>query len=92
VKAGRTVEKIRFSFGPGRRAIAEAEMKKAKEDKLRRLQNQRFIAANECAKEKKGECVVQDNKRIICTLCVKEKFCDDIRRRGGKPFDPTKAV
>lgn len=92
VKAGRSVEAIRFLFAPGRKAIAEAETKKAQEEKRRRLENQRFLAAIECAKAKKGECDTQDNKRIVCKLCVAKGFCADIRRRGGKPFDPTKGV
>lgn len=90
VKAGRSVEAIRFLFAPGRKAIAEVETKKAQEEKRRRLENQRFLAAIECAKAKKGECDTQDNKRIVCKLCVAKGFCADIRRRGGKPFDPTK--
>lgn len=88
VKAGRSVEAIRFLFAPGRKAIAEAETKKAQEEKRRRLENQRFLAAIECAKAKKGECDTQDNKRIVCKQCVAKGFCADIRRRGGKPFDP----
>ena len=91
VKAGRSVETIRFSFGPGRRAIAEAETKKAKEAKQRRLQTQRMIAALACAKEKKGECREQDNKPIFCKVCVSSRYCEDLRRHGGKVFDPTKA-
>jgi plasmid replication initiation protein len=89
VKAGRSVEAIRFSFGPGRKAIAEAETAKAKAEKKRRLENRRFMAAIECAKAKKGECSTMDNKRLVCKLCVEKEFCDGIRRRGGKPFDPT---
>lgn len=85
VKAGRSVEAIRFLFAPRRKAIAEAETKKAQEEKRRRLENQRFLAAIECAKAKNGECDTQDNKRIVCKLCVAKGFCADIRRRGGKP-------
>jgi len=92
VKAGRTVEAIRFSFGPGRRTIAEAETKKAKEAKQRRLSNQRFIAAIECARGKKGECATMDNKRLVCKVCVAKELCEEMRRTGGKPFDPTKTV
>lgn len=88
VKAGRSVEAIRFLFAPGRKAIAEAETKKAQEEKRRRLENQRFLAAIECAKAKKGECDTQDNKRIVCKLCVEKDFCASVRRRGEKPFDP----
>lgn len=92
VKAGRSVEAIRFLFAPGRKAIAEAETKKAQEEKRRRLENQRFLGAIECAKAKKGECDTQDNKRIVCKLCVEKGFCADIRRRGGKPFDPRASI
>jgi len=88
IKAGRSVEAIRFLFAPGRKAIAEATANKAKADKQRRLNNQRMIAAVECAKAKKGECTTMDNKRIVCKLCAKEDFSGDIRRRGGKPFNP----
>ena len=91
VKAGRSVEAIRFLFAPGRKAIAEAETKKAKEEKRRRLENHRFIAAVECAKGKKGECFIQDNKRLVCKMCTEKDICESIRWRGGKPFDPTKA-
>lgn len=88
IKAGRSVEAIKFSFGPGRRGIAEAETKKAKADKQRRLNNQRMIAALNCAKEKKGECDKQDNKAIICKACLQFQFCVEMRRTGGKVFDP----
>lgn len=88
VKAGRTVEAIRFLFAPGRKAIAEAEVNKAKEDKRRRLESQRIQLALKCAKEKKGECVEQDNKRLVCKMCQHWKFCEDLRRHGGKVFDP----
>lgn len=87
VKAGRSVEAIRFLFAPGRKAIAEVEKKKVQEEKRRRLENQRFLAAIECAKSKKGECDTQDNKRIVCKLCVEKDFCASVRRRGEKPFD-----
>lgn len=92
VKAGRSVEGIRFSFGPGRRAIAESETRKAKELKKKRLELQRIRRASECAIAKKGECVSQDNKRIICKACVSYQICDDLRRRGGKPFDPMAGI
>jgi hypothetical protein len=74
VKVGRSVEKIRFIFGPGRRTIAEAEKEKAKEEKRRRLVNQRFIRAVECAKAKGGDCRTMDNVRIVCKLCREQEI------------------
>jgi plasmid replication initiation protein len=84
VKAGRSVEAIRFLFAPGRKAVAEAAHQKAKEEKKRRLENQRFLRAAACAKEKKGDCATQDNKPIICKVCIQFSFCDELRRLGGK--------
>ena len=52
-KAGRSVEAIRFLFAPGRKAIAEVETKKIKEEKRRRLEAQRITLALECAKKKR---------------------------------------
>lgn len=92
VKAGRSVESIRFLFAPGRKAIAEKEAKTAKEQKRRRLESERMQRALECARAKKGECVAQDNKRIVCKICLYFQFCDDIRRRGGKSFNPSAPV
>lgn len=89
VKAGRSVEAIRFLFAPGRKAIAEKEAQTFKEQKRRRLETERMMQALKCARAKKGECVEQNNKRIICKACQYFQFCDDIRRRGGRPFDPT---
>jgi plasmid replication initiation protein len=88
VKAGRSVEAIRFSFGPGRRTIAEAEAKKAKETKQKRLQLQRIRRATECAIARKGACITRDNTPIICKACQEWNICNDILRRGGKLFDP----
>lgn len=88
VKAGRSVEAIRFLFAPGRKALAEAETKKLKEEKKRRLQNQRIGSAFTCATAKKGDCHAQDNKPIICKMCLQMDFCEDLRKRDGKPFDP----
>lgn len=76
VKAGRSVEAIKFSFGPGRRAIAETEKKKAKEEKQRRLARSRWQRAFACAQTKQGICTTQDNKPIICKACMKYKFCE----------------
>ena len=90
VKTGRSVEAVRFMFAPGRKAIAEAEKKKAKEEKQRRLANERMLRALACAKEKKGECTTKDNKPIVCKACDYFRYCEDLRRNGGKPFDPTK--
>lgn len=81
VKAGRSVEKIRFIFGPRKQALAEAEKQKALEDKRRRLKNQRFFAAVRCAQNKNGDCRAQDNKRLICKLCRETRILEDIRKK-----------
>jgi plasmid replication initiation protein len=86
VKAGRSVEAVRFLFAPGRKAIAEAETKKAQEEKRRRLQNQRVIKALECAKTKGGECETQDNKRLVCKMCREFQFCEELRRKASKIY------
>lgn len=88
VKAGRSVEAIRFLFAPGRKAIAEAETKKAKEEKRRRVENDRWKRAYNCALGKAGNCSQQDNKPIICKMCQHFRFCADLLRNGGKPFNP----
>lgn len=81
VKTGRSVEAVRFMFAPGRKAIAEAEKKKAKEEKQRRLANERMLRALACAKEKKGECTTKDNKPIVCKACRQFGFCEELRRK-----------
>lgn len=75
VKAGRSVESIRFLFAPGRKALAEAEQQKVKEAKRRRLQKQRLLKAVECSKSKGGECITQDNKRLVCKVCRELDVC-----------------
>ena len=84
VKAGKRVAVIRFHFGASRRAIAEAEKKAAKEAKKRRCNNARFLRAVECAKAKGGVCVTQDNRPILCKLCLQMSLCDDVRRHAAK--------
>ena len=81
VKAGRSVEAIRFLFAPGRKAIAEKEAQSLKDQKRRRLESQRMMRALECARAKNGECVAQDNKRIVCKACMQFQFCEEIRRK-----------
>ena len=76
LKAGRSVEKIRFFFSGGRKALAEKEKEILKEEKRKRLEAQRFIAAVACAKAKEGDCTTRDNKRLVCKLCV------ELRRKG----------
>lgn len=75
VKVGRSVEKIRFIFNGGKKALAQKEQEKAKEEKRRRLNNQRFLRAVECAKAKGGDCRTMDNVRIVCKLCREKKIC-----------------
>lgn len=88
VKAGRSVEAIRFLFAPGRKAIAEAEKQKAKEDKQRRLQAQRMSRALDCAKAKGGDCRTMDNKPIVCKACRQMGFCDELRRHSRHVSTP----
>lgn len=65
---------------------------KAKEEKQRRLANERMLRALACAKEKKGECTTKDNKPIVCKACDYFRYCEDLRRNGGKPLTPLKAT
>ena len=78
VKVGRSVEKIRFIFAEKRLPLAQEEQDNAKEEKRRRLTNQRFIRAVECAKAKGGDCRVMDNMRIVCKLCREKEICSSI--------------
>ena len=78
VKVGRSVEKIRFIFSGGKKALAQEEQKKAKEEKRQRLTNQRFIRAVECAKAKGGDCRTMDNVRIVCKLCREKGICESL--------------
>lgn len=80
VRVGRAVERIRFTFNGGRRAIAKKEQDDAKEAKRRQLTIQRFRRALECAKKKGGDCRTQDNVRIVCKLCHEKALCADVRR------------
>lgn len=79
VKVGRSVEKIRFIFSGGKKALAQKEQEKAKEEKRQRLINQRFLRAVECAKAKGGDCRTMDNVRIVCKLCREKGICASIR-------------
>ena len=87
VKVGRSVEKIRFIFSGGRKALALKELEAAKEEKRRRLTNARFLRAVECAKAKGGDCRVMDNVRIVCKLCREKNICASIL--GSKRNTPT---
>lgn len=88
IKVGKSVEKIRFIFSGKEREIAEKVMSDAKEEKVRRLHAQRIHRALECAKVKRGDCRKMDNKPIICKACREFRFAEEIRRKGGKVFDP----
>ena len=79
VKVGRSVEKIRFIFNGKKKALGLKEQEKAKEEKRRRLTNQRFLRAVECAKAKGGDCRTMDNMRIVCKLCREKGICESLR-------------
>lgn len=83
VKVGRSVEKIRFIFTPRRKALALKEQEKAKEEKRRRLLNQRFLRAVECAKAKGGDCRTMDNVRIVCKVCREKRICETMPKKTG---------
>lgn len=78
VKVGRSVEKIRFIFKGGKKALSQKEQAKAKEEKRRRLENQRFLRALACAKAKAGNCQEMDNKPIVCKMCREKQICHHI--------------
>lgn len=92
VKVGRSVEKIRFIFNGGKKALAQKEQEKAKEEKAKRLQAQRIRRALECAKLKQGDCRKMDNKPIVCKVCRYFGLAEDILRNGGKQFDPYSGI
>lgn len=81
IKAGRSVEAIRFVFSAKRQALTQEVQEDAKEDKRRRLQAQRMRRALECAKAKQGDCSVMDNKPIVCKACRQFGFCEELRRK-----------
>ena len=74
IKVGRSVEKIRFTFG-SKKELAAKVKEEAKVEKQKRLNNQRFRRAVECAKAKGGDCRVMDNTRIVCKLCREVGIC-----------------
>lgn len=88
VKAGRSVEAIRFLFAPGQKAIAEEAQQKAKADKQRRLQAQRMGRALDCAKAKGGDCRTMDNKPIVCKACRQMGFCNELQRHSRHVSTP----
>ena len=53
----------------------------AKEATRKRLQAQRAQRALECAKGKKGDCREMDNKPIVCKVCKRLGFCEELRQR-----------
>jgi plasmid replication initiation protein len=73
---------IRFTFGPGRRAIAEAETKTVQEDKRRRAMLKAVSAARHCAETKAGVCA-QDNKPRTCKACADMGLCAAVRKKAG---------
>lgn len=79
IKVGKSVEKIRFTFG-ARRALAEKIKADAKEEKRRRLANQRLLRAVECANKKNGDCRTADNVRIVCRVCAEFRCCESVQR------------
>lgn len=83
IKAGRSVEAIRFIFSAKRQALAQEMQDNAKEDKRRRLQVQRMHRALECAKAKDGDCRAMDNKPIVCKACRQFGFCEELRRKSS---------
>lgn len=78
VKVGRSVEKIRFIFSGGKKALAQKEQEKAKAEKRQRLLKQRFQRALSCAIEKGGDCRTMDNIRIVCKLCREKELCKSV--------------
>lgn len=82
VKQGRGVIAVKFFFASGRKAIAEAEQKKAKQQKTSSAANRAFRLAFDCAKAKEGICATLDNKKSVCKMCVSMHFCDDLRKKS----------
>lgn len=75
IKVGRSVEKIRFTFGPGKKELVAAEKEKAKQEKQIRLRNDRFVRAVKCFEAKERKCWEQTEKRIVCKLCREMGIC-----------------
>jgi len=78
IKRSRAVVAIRFIFAKNRALPVTA----VKENKIKMNTNKsnikNFNIALVCAEGKNGLCLDQDNKKSVCTMCVKLKFCDEI--------------
>jgi plasmid replication initiation protein len=84
IKKGRRIAAIRFTFGPGRKALAEAAAqqkaeaeRKAKEEKKSIAVTKAAAAAAKCARAKSSRCVRQDNRKGVCAVCVRMNLCGD---------------
>lgn len=84
VKAGRSVGAIRFLFAPGRKKLVETEQKKLTEEKRQSARNKAFREALGCAQKKNGECVKQDNKKAVCTMCQHIRACEEFRKKRAE--------
>ncbi len=70
IKQGRTVTAIRFIFAGGKKALVQRTKQEADKKKGKDKNNKNFVAAVACAKKKNGICTLQDNKKMVCKLCI----------------------
>ena len=78
VKKGRTVIAIRFIFNKKAIALKEEEKQRKSRAKLVKRNNELFLLAFGCAKEKKksGGCKSADNKPEVCDMCSKMRMLE----------------
>lgn len=81
IKNGRAVETIRFIFNKKNIIVEEKDKEQKKIERKRKLENQRFIRAVSCAKERNGICENQNNIKIICKLCIKFNICNELKNK-----------
>ena len=79
IKKGRCVELIKFVFTKKRVALAQQIKQNENAQKQSKKNNDVYLAAVACAKEKNGECLKDTQKKAICNMCREFKMITEFR-------------
>ena len=71
IKKGRSVELVRFVFTQKKTDLVQKKNEYTTKEKQSKKNNNDFVKALSCAKEKNGECLEKIQKKSICEICKK---------------------
>ena len=82
IKKGRSVESVRFIFAKKKAALTQQKKNDIDKEKQSKKNTEAYLSALDCATKKRGECIKQTQKNIVCGICRELGMLTEVRNKN----------